>query len=1240
VKKLAVFIVLLFAVLYGRAQSYLEFVENKGQWDKAIKFQANMGTGLIALQADGYRVMLYHPDDLAKVNPHPEHDHSGNGGGGDRTEEIKKVTTAANNAASAKSSGASAANIFRSHVYQIKFLNANPRALLVPEKAQNTYNNYIQGDDPSKWVGNCKIYQAITYKDIYPNIDIRYYTSNGTLKYDIIVHPGGDLSNVAFYVDGANGLQVKDGALMIKNSIGDVKEMPPYSYQIGGDKKTEVSCSYEVRGNIVRFKLNGDYDKKQILIIDPDVVFWGYSGSTADNWGFTATYDGSGNFYAGGTVFQGGSFPISNGAFQQSFQGGTAVGGVPGVDIGIIKFDATGANRLYATYIGGSGNEQPHSLVADAQGNLFIAGRTTSQNYPLQGGLQRVGDGGDADIIITKLNPTGTGLLSSVRIGGRGVDGVNIRANYDGTLEPISIRRNYGDDARSEIILDAAGNVILAGVTQSTDFPVSANAFQRTPALPTPTANNQNPFYQDGVLIKMTGDLNSVIFTSFLGGTGDDAAFVVAVHPLNGNIYVGGATASTDFPGNKTGVVNPTNQGNIDGYVAVVSPDGSTLIRSSYFGRAGIDVIYGLQFDRQGFPYITGTALQPWTTINSPFNANGNQANGRQFISKLNDDLSSFLYSANFGTGTGTASNISPTAFLVDRCGNTYVSGWGGVMGTYPSAGTRGLITTGTTQIRNTTDNSDLYFFVLERDARSVLYATFFGSVETVNNLVIGDHVDGGTSRFDQNGTIYQSICSCGGTQGGTTIPGTAGVWSRNNMSRNSSRCNILAIKMAINLAGVGAGLQASINGVVRDTAGCVPLTAEFRDTLAQGTAYYWNFGDGSPEIRTTVPNISHTFNNIGIYRVRLISVDSSTCNLADTAFITMRVRADEAILSFTGTKLPPCASTEYEFNNTSIAPAGKPFTNQSFRWDFGDGTTQLAGGGIVRHTYATGGTYDVKLVLVDTNYCNHPDSVVQQFRISPNVVSRFTVPTPACAPYTAVFTNTSLAGQQFQWDFGDGGTSTQTNPIHLYATPGTYTVRLIAIDNATCNLRDTSFQTIEVSGSPTAGYTYSPNPTEANTPVTFLNTSTGGTNYKWTFGDGDSLITVQRDTLVAHQYIRSGTYNACVIAFNNTGCSDTSCQAITVTVNDLVDVPNAFSPNGDGRNDRIFVRGFGIAKMTWRIYNRWGVEVYTSTNVNEGWDGTYKGRIQPQEVYHYILQIEFANGDRTTKKGDITLLR
>ena len=417
-------------------------------------------------------------------------------------------------------------------------------------------------------------------------------------------------------------------------------------------------------------------------------------------------------------------------------------------------------------------------------------------------------------------------------------------------------------------------------------------------------------------------------------------------------------------------------------------------------------------------------------------------------------------------------------------------------------------------------------------------------------------------------------------------------------------------------------------------------MTVDFTDTLAQGKSYVWDFGDGTAPVTSNTASISHNFTKVGMFKVSLVAIDSSTCNIADTTYINMHVRNDDAALSFGFAKVPPCDQLVFEFDNTSTGPASKPFSNKSFTWDFGDGTKLAAGTGIIRHTYAVGGAYNVKLTLNDTNYCNSPDSLIKQISLAPNVIANFTLPPAACAPFNASFRNTSLAGQQFFWDFGDGATSTQTNPSHTFARPGTYPVQLIAVDANTCNKRDTIIKNLIVVNKPTASYTYSPNPTRPNTPVQFTNTSLGAITYKWNFGDGNSFTTSKRDTTISYQYQKTGSYNACLVATNATGCSDTTCIQIDATVEVGYSVPSAFSPNGDGVNDRVFIRGFGISKVSFQIFNRWGELVFASTDMNTGWDGYFKGKLQAQDVYHYSAVVEFYTGEKLAKKGDITLLR
>jgi gliding motility-associated-like protein len=1210
-------LLLMLTVMDVKAQNYsnLELVENKGQWPSQVKFKATIGANAIFLQPDGYRMLLHNQDDLGAL--------------AEQTHGHFQSSAKDSNLFSRTSAVSSERLILHSHAYDMKFLNASPNAQIIPDKPLDTYNNYFIGNDPSKWAGNCRIFQGVTYKDIYPGVDLRYYTNEGQLKYDIIVNPGASVEKIALYFDGVTGLEVRNDRLIIKTSVDEVQELKPYTYQPMSAGRREISNLYEVNGNVVKFKI-GAYDRTKTLVIDPTLIFSTFSGSTKDNWGFTATYDKNGNFYGGGIVF-GDGFPTSPGAFQTTFQNGAAEDGGTGYDIGIIKFNATGTNRMYATYVGGSGNEQPHSLIVDASDNLIIGGRTNSTDYP----GTRFGPGGGYDIVLTKLNAAGSALIGSKIIGGTNHDGVNIRRKTELPRETDSTTRNYGDDAKSEVMLDAAGNIYMVSSTRSISnaapsvrFPTTAGAFQ-----PLPGGGSQ-----DAVVIKASPDLSTILFSSFLGGNRVDAAFVIDINPSNGNLYVAGGTGSNNFPGTGAGSIGSTFGGNeVDGFVSIITADGSTLVKSTYLGTSGNDQVYGIKFDKTGYPYVTGTYTSPgvWPVINAAYS----NAGGKQFIAKLQPDLSAYIYSTVFGKGGGFP-DISPVAFLVDRCENVYVSGWGGssINGDFVSGqNTAGLPVT-SDAIRSTSDQNDFYFFVLAKNATKQLYGSFWGAI----NAMVGDHVDGGTSRFDENGVIY--LAQCGYCLGGGTFPTTAGSWSTTNKaipSGGGGQCNLAAVKIAMDLAGVSTGVKSFVNGTPRRQ-GCIPLTVDFNDTLAIAKQYIWNFGDGSPDVSTTTASASHTYNNIGVYSVRLIAVDSSTCNIRDTSYTTIRVREDIAQLSGFTEKLPPCESLTYRFHNTSVPPAapGKPFTTQSFKWVFGDGNSVIAGTAPVLHTYTTKGTYNVQLILVDTNYCNYPDTFRITLRISDNVDAQFTTPPSGCLPYNAVFKNTSAGGQTFVWDFGDGTTSNASDPTHLYSVAGTYTVKLMATDSATCNIIDSAFFTITVSGSPVAGFTFTPDPPDVNGPVDFINTSTGGTTYLWNFGDGDSLFTTKRDTTIRHFYNATGTFNTCLRVTNQFGCIDTACASIVARVIPALDVPNAFTPNNDGKNDKIYVRGFAIGKMVWRIYNRWGQLVFTTTDRFEGWDGMYKGALQPQEVYTYTLDIEFTDGTKARKTGDITLLR
>lgn len=1215
--KLRVYISMVFCFLLSTgwvfSQSYyaLDFIENKGQWKEDFLYKSIVGDGTFFLRADGYTVVKHHPDDFRSAMDHL-HGHR------------EKKSGQPNRPSSTEDDVFNPLPI-RAHAYQMKFLGSNPLTAFVPDKPTGETANYFIGDDPSRWKTDVRSFGTVTALNLYSGIDIRYYSNGNNLKYDLIVAPGADPGSIVMQYEGIDQLSVVDDHLVIKTSVGESRELPPYAYQLVNGQKLEVSCSYEVKGSAVRLKIK-KYNMEAALVIDPILVFSTYTGSRNSNWGFTAAPGSDGSLYAGGVVF-GTGYPISNGAFQTSFGGGSGQGSSGGVDIGITRFSTDGRSRIFSTYLGGSGDEFPHSIFVDPQGNPVILGRTTSANFPTKNN-NRIGTLGATDIYVTKLSADGRTLLGGVLVGGSGNDGANMDPNI--SPGPKSLLYNYGDNARSEVVLDGANNVYIASCTASGNFPVS-NAAQAT-------LGGQ----QDGVLMKFSPDLSSVFFSTYMGGSGDDASFVLALHPLNNQIYVAGATSSTNFPGNKAGTIGATARGNIDGFVAVFDPAGG-LVRSTYLGTSNIDIVYGIQFDQRGFPYVMGISLGDWPIVNVAYRNVG----ARQFISKLNPDLSSYVYSTVYGTAAAVP-NISPVAFLVDRCENVYVSGWGGRLnlcytGSFDgkTAGTGGMPLAGT-PIQSQTDNKDFYFFVLEKDAVRQLYGSFFGQIGGE-----GDHVDGGTSRFDERGAIYQAMCAnCGGSTVCDQDPVrrpliiTPGVVAPVNGALgtgSAGECNLAAFKINFEFDGVKAGAQSIIEGVPNDTAGCASLRVDFTDTLAMGKTYEWDFGDGSPILSQDEPETSHLYAVPGDYRVRLIAIDGDRCIPRDTSFINIRVRADRAILNASVAKLPPCESLTYRFVNSSTSPT-RPFTDTSFTWDFGDNSPVVkTGTAAINHTFPALGTYKVKLKLNDTTYCNAFQEIEFLVEVFPQLKASFETPATGCVPYLAEFTNKSQGGQTFRWNFGDNTTFTGSNPpAHLYDRVGDYLVTMIADDPATCNITDTFRYTISVKASPVAAFSFSPNPPEENTPTQFTNRTTGATSYFWDFGNGDSSRMVSPQYL----YTKTGTYNACLIAYNAFGCADTTCATISAIVKPAAAVPSAFTPNGDGKNDKVFVRGYGIAQMNFRIYNRWGQLVFESFSPQVGWDGTFKGELQPMDAYAYTLIVLFGDGTTLNKKGDITLIR
>lgn len=865
------FLVLILFFFYFNAFCQSAFVENKGQWNKNVQFKYSLPTGSLFAEENGVTFNLVNTNDI----------------------KISKSHHAYKNSAIPK--------YIRFHAYKMSFLNAKPTNPIGSE-AYSDYENYYIGKNSSQWASKVQRYKRITWNNIYKNVDYTLYINeNNALQYDFIVKPGGTAEDIRLKYEGQDTLLLdKSGNVVLITSVAKVNELKPYAYQIIQGKKVDVKCNFLIRGNNLAFQFPNGYDEQYTLVIDPVLVFSSYSGSTTDNWGFTATYDELGNGYSAGIVFNTG-YPVSLGAYQVNYAGGEPSNpsnpgyyGI-GCDIGIIKYSQNGLQRLWATYLGGAVSEElPHSMVCNRNNDLIVMGTTGSSDFPTTlNAYDATFNGGDTtiydnvirfsngtDIFVSRLSNDGTQLLASTLIGGSKNDGLNYYGYYMAEGNDSSLYYNYADGARGEVICDPAGNVYVGTCSYSPDFPTTPGTFGQN------YSGNQ-----EGVVFKLNPTFTQLLWSTYFGGSEKDAVYSLDID-ANNEVYIAGGTTSLNIP-TTSGVWKPLAPGigKANGFVAHLDANANSVIASSYIGSAEYDQVYFVRVDKLKNVYVTGQTKAPGTTF--IINAAYNNPNSGQFITKLPNNLSSPIWSTAFGSGSGVP-NISFTAFSVDFCNRVYISGWGRNWGFNTNQGTYGMDVTNNAY-QSQTDGMDFYLMVLADDASHLEYATFFGELHpNGSNAYCGhDHVDGGTSRFDKRGNIYQSVCaSCGyGCNGFPTYP-NPGVWSPNNGGMGTPSewvCNNALFKFSFALPLTVADFQAP--------SVCINSPTQFTNTSQLATEYYWNFGDGT---YSTDVNPSHTYTQAGTYYVTLIANNPTSCNMADTMIRPVLVESLQSQISDT----------------------------------------------------------------------------------------------------------------------------------------------------------------------------------------------------------------------------------------------------------------------------------------------------------------------------------------------------
>jgi len=1128
------------------------FVPNGGQWPDPVQYRAEVQGGALFVQDDA---LVWNFLDWPNRHGHAEA--AAQGTGRPSPETLIQYDSPAEGLP------------LRGHAYRISLEGRSGPLRFQGSEPFGGRVNYLVGNDPSRWATNLRTYRRLEAR-YAEGMTLALYEQGGNIKYDMIIQPGADPADFSLRYQGQDGLELRDGELHLRTSLNRIVEGRPYAYQEINGKRVTVPCRYRLKGEQLMFEFPEGYDQSRTLVLDPVTwIFGSYSGSTSDNWGYTATFDADGNLYGGGIVF-GTGYPVTIGAYQTTWGSGSS--GL-GCDVGITKFSADGSTNLWSTYLGGTGNEFPHSMIANDAGELWVYGTTGSSNFPVSAGAYDVGFSAGpsvavtgvnfplgSDIFVTHLSADGASLLGGTYVGGVSNDGLNLGA---------STSFNYGDHARGEIILDAAGQPVIASCTVSLDFPTTAGVFQ-----PSPGGG------QDGVLFSLSEDLTTLLWSTYFGGGGSDGVYSVKVQ-ADGSLVAGGGSTSNDLP-TTPGVILPSYGGSADGFVLRSSADGSTIETLTYLGTPNYDQVYFAALDADGDVYVTGqTRGSAFPISPGVYSVPGSG----QFVVKLFPDFSAYEFSTQYGSGSGEI-NISPTAFLVDICENIYVSGWGGITNTFGT--TTGLPVTADA-LKPSTDGSDFYFTVFSAGMTGLEFASFYGGNFS------REHVDGGTSRFDNNGVIYQAVCAgCGGSD---DFPTTVGAVSQTN---NSSNCNLGVAKIALDFTGVNAALD-----VEPALIGCLPLTANFINNSSVGVSYVWDFGDGTGISTAFEP--SHVYTTPGVFTVQLIASDPASCNFADTAYLTVTVHEDSTLASFDLLETDYCDSLVVALTNTSFTVG-----TASYAWDFGDGT--FSSGSNPTHTYTLPGMYQLQLIVSDPVSCNGGDTLTATITVAPRAIAGVGGG-EGCAPLLLEPLNTSIGiSPSYTWDFGDGSTATGATTSYTYSTAGTYTLSLYMNDPASCNNGDTATATVQVFENPVASISATPETGSFYQVIEFAGGSPVADEINWDLGNGVTAF----GPLVSYQYPEPGEYTVCVTALTAAGCQDTACITVRLDADSELAFPNAFSPNADGINDVVLPFYWGLEGYLLRIFNRWGQVVFESNNTGLGWDGTYLG--EPQEVGMYKL--------------------
>ena len=574
------------------------FTKNVGQWDSRVLFKANCKGMIVWLTTEG---TFYQ---FVRV---------GNFGSNDKLSRQKRRFT---------NDPEDVRDTTEQFSVRTTIVGSNRSANVTELNELSCKSNFFIGNDPGKWRTNVPSYSSVVVKEVYPRIDLKYYsTSDGRLEYDFVVKPGADYRQIKIQYHGAELLTMGEtGDVRIDTKWNFLTEHAPKIYQEVNGKRQSVSGSFRLLDErTVSFELGDDYDASLPVTIDPTIVYSTFLGGSAYDGGSGIAVDNAGSAYVVGVTYST-DFPSADSTHS----------GPMWTDIFVSKLAPDGSSLEYSTLIGGSDEDECYSVAVDDVGCAYACGWTFSPDFPLQNSYQselKFFDG-----VFFKLNATGDTLIYSSYLGGSGVDEFQ------------------------DVVVDDSGQVYLIGLTSSSNIPL-LNPYQSAIS----SSNTGEAF-----IMKFSTTGNELLYGTYFGGSDWEWGGLIAVD-AQGQIVVAGVTESADFP-TKNPIQAYTRV--MDSYVAKFGENGDTLIYSTFIGGFnGDDQTFGLAVDSLGCAYIGGTTSSADFPVKNPFQPKyvGEDA----FVTKISANGDSIIYSTPIG-GTGGDQGFD-IALVGDR---VVLTGW------------------------------------------------------------------------------------------------------------------------------------------------------------------------------------------------------------------------------------------------------------------------------------------------------------------------------------------------------------------------------------------------------------------------------------------------------------------------------------------------------------------------------------------------------------------------------------